>query len=162
MQIQVSAIIFQIINFVILLLILKKLVYKPILTILENRANRVAEGLKAAEKNLAIQEELERKSDKALAQAKKEAEAIISSARSEADRLLRDAGVQAKAEAKRLIEKEQAAAKAKFQADAKKIERDISHTVLAATEKILGQYLDKKLQKTIVDQQIKALKPSLF
>jgi len=59
MEINFFQIIFQIINFTILLLLLKKFLYKPILKILKQRAQKIEEGIEAAEKSIEERDKLE-------------------------------------------------------------------------------------------------------
>lgn len=162
MEIQVSSLIFQVINFLVLLFVLKKFVYKPILNLFDSRAKRIADGLKAAEQNIKLQEEMEERQQQVLAEAKSQAQKIVQEAKKQADQLVRDAQASAKAQTKKLIDKERSAATAQLKAESKQMQRQLSDTVLDATERVIGQYLDKKIDKAIVDQQIKSLSASMF
>lgn len=160
MDIQVSQIIFQIINFSVILFLFKKYVYKPVLKVLDNRSERIKEGLEAAEKNLKIQSELEDKQAKILEDAKKQAQIILSDAQKQASEIIKTAQVKAKVEAKKIITRE----KESFQSIIDKQTQDFEHqaaaTVVKATEAVVRDLLTQKVQLEIVESQIKNLKLS--
>src|SRR5437660_1312163 len=70
------ALLFQIINFAILFFILKKVAYKPILGLLEERRKRIDESLKLADETTEAHTKAEAETAKLLAKARVEAEAI--------------------------------------------------------------------------------------
>ena len=71
---------FQIINTVILFLVLKKLLFKPVLNIIEKRENMIqddlATGAKAKNEGIALKKEYEEKAKLQIEQAKREEEAL--------------------------------------------------------------------------------------
>ena len=100
MDIQFPLILFQIINFSIVLFILNKLLYKPIVNILEQRKKKVEAGQKAADDNIKTQEELEKTKKDILKKAQSESNKIIAEAKkaaqSESQKILSDAKTEAK------------------------------------------------------------------
>ncbi len=148
---------FQIINFGILMFLLKKFVYAPVLKVLDERANRIKDGLDAADKNIKLQKKLDDESQKIMADAKKQAQSIIKDAKVEADKLQKQAAEKAKTDAKKSLESERQAWESQKQAQLKKIESQLSKTIIDATNSVLSGSLDKKLQTQIIDKQIKKL-----
>src|SRR5258707_1189450 len=71
----------QIINFCIILAVLSKLLYKPILTMLEKRKKEITEGLQLTEKMREEEEKFQLKKQKMLEVARKEAQDIIEEAK---------------------------------------------------------------------------------
>lgn len=132
-----KALLAQIINFLLLLFILKKFLYGPVVQMLDKRKKTIAEGLENAEKakamiekteqetqekiNLAVQE-ADKVINEAKAQAKKEAEKIILSANETSTMMLEKTKKQIELEKEKII------------ADAKK---DLSGLVMSAVEKII-------------------------
>ena len=132
-----KALLAQIINFLLLLFILKKFLYGPVVQMLDKRKKTIAEGLENAEKakamiekteqetqekiNLAVQE-ADKVINEAKAQAKKEAEKIILSANETSTIMLEKTKKQIELEKEKII------------ADAKK---DLSGLVMSAVEKIV-------------------------
>ena len=71
MEIHWYQLLFQIINFAVLVFILKKFLYKPILTIIDQRNKKIQDSIKAAEKTLEEKEKIEQIKKKAMKQLKK-------------------------------------------------------------------------------------------
>lgn len=82
--IEPSLLLAQIVNFTIIIIVLKKLLYKPILEILEKRKKEIEEGLALTEKMRLEEEKLKEKRAKLLDQARGEAQGIIAEARKKA------------------------------------------------------------------------------
>ena len=158
MDIQISQIIFQIINFTIILVILKKLIYKPILNILDNRAAKIKEGLDAAEKNIDLQDELEQEKTKLLQDANKKSQEIIKEAKLEANQIVSQAQLDAKKQAKQIVSKEKQAFESIKAKQAKDLEQNLAAAVIKATESVIQGLVDKKVQSDLVKKQIDSLK----
>lgn len=74
----------QLINFAIIILVLSKLLFKPILTMLEKRKKEIAEGLHLTEKMREEEEKFQQKKQKMLEVTRKEAQVILEEARKQA------------------------------------------------------------------------------
>lgn len=134
----------QAINFLILLLILNRFLYKPIVQLLSDRKKRVEEGIKSAE---AAKSELEK--------ARNEAKKIISKAIDDAQKLQSESKKIAEQEVTKILtsaqkraEKIIEGAKTSAVAEEEKVERQakakIAELVTVAVEKILEQKQDEK------------------
>lgn len=110
----------QIINFLILLFLLSKLLYKPILKMMDERSDKIESGLKAA-----------KKSQESLVKAEEEAEKIREKAYKESNEILANAKAQSEKQQKELV------AKAEAQAD--QIRHHAAEESLAAKEKALKE-----------------------
>ena len=84
----------QIVNFLIILFILKKFVFKPVLDVLKKRENEIKYGLRAAQE---CQEKLE--------EAEEKERGILKNAKIEAGKLIEDAKLQAIEVSKKIEEK---------------------------------------------------------
>jgi F-type H+-transporting ATPase subunit b len=148
----------QLVNFSILAIVLYKLLYKPVLNVLENRKEKIEKGLKDAEK---LGEELERTKElqaKEINKAKVEAREIIENAQ----KLAEEAGQEMKRKAKGEVEKLIGAArvqiideKEKMLAEAKK---EIASLVLDISEKVIGKIVDAKVSQKLIEESIKDIK----
>lgn len=140
----------QAINFLVLLFILRRFAYRPMLEFLEKRSDRIEQGLKdaeAAHKKLAQMETTEQET---LARAREEARAIMSTAESVAKK--RDAERLAETEAKTKLFLEDARVKIeeekiKILAEAK---QEIAEVVTLAVEKILKEKVDTTKDKELI------------
>ena len=149
----------QILNFLVLVFVLAKFAYKPVVRIMEERKNKIAGDLESAEKAKAEAEANKAEYMEKLANAKQEAQAIIDNARKTAqtahDKIMADT----KAEQDQVV----ASAKEAIALEKKKAMDDIRAQVInlsmIAASKIVEQKLgseeDKKLAGEIVDSIIK-------
>lgn len=154
-----ATLIAQILNFLVLVFVLAKFAYKPLLNIMEERKNKIASDLEAADKAKADAEAVKSEYAAKLADARQEAQAIIDNARKTAqaahDKIMADT----KAEQEQLI----AAAKETIALEKQKSLDDIRAQVISlsmiAAGKIVEQKLsseeDKKLAGEIVDSILK-------
>lgn len=146
---------FQIINTVILFLVLKKILFKPVLNIIEKRENMIQEdlaaGAKAKNEGIALKKEYEEK----VSIAKEEGREIIRQATARAEeksnQIISDAQaevVSLKAKASKDIaqEKEQAIAE---------IRSDISDIAILAASKVLEEDIDKSKHEDLIEKFIK-------
>ncbi len=150
--------IWQIVNFLILVFILAKFAYKPILNMMEERKNKIASDLEAAEKAKESAGNLKEEYQARVSNAKQEAQVILDNARKTAqavhDKIIADT----KAEQEQVI----AAAKDSIELEKKKAMDDIRSQVInlsmIAASKIVEQKLgseeDKKMAGEIVDALI--------
>ena len=144
---------FQIINTVILFLVLKKLLFKPVLNIIEKRENMIqddlATGVKAKNEGIALKKEYEEK----VSLAKEEGKEIIKQATSRAEeksnQIIADAQAEAsssKATKEIAQQKEQAIAE---------IRNDISDIAILAASKVLEEDIDKSKHEDLIQKFIK-------
>ncbi len=118
--IEYKLILAQLVNFTIIMFVLSKLLYKPILSMLEKRKKKIEEGLVLTEKMKVEEEKMEIRKAKMIAETKKEAtvlieeskvhakdeaKQIIESAHKEADEIIEKGKLQA-AEQKKMMQKE--------------------------------------------------------
>lgn len=145
----------QIVNFTILLLLLKKFLYKPILKILEDRKKEIAASLKNAE-------EIEKRLEKTNI----EQEKILEKARSQADNLLKEAKIEAKNlseitlnNTKKTVEEMLKQSKERFNLERiqmmNEVKKDLAELVIAASLKVTQKAITKENSKKIVEQAIK-------
>ena len=153
-----ATLIAQIVNFLFLVFVLAKFAYKPLLNMMEERKNKIASDLEAADQAKADAEAVKTEYAEKLANARQEAQALIDNARKTAQAAHDKIMAETKAEqdlivanAKEAIELEKQKAMADVRAQV------ISLSMLAAS-KIVEQKLsseeDKKMAGEIVDSII--------
>ena len=86
LEISVPVLLWTIINFFILMFLLNKFLFKPIIKVMDQRRAKIEEGLKAGEDANKAMEENEKKLEEELAASAGEARQIIAEARSESDK----------------------------------------------------------------------------
>lgn len=158
MEILFPQILFQIVNFGIIVAVLYKFLYKPILKILDQRSQKVSQGLQAAEANLKAQEELDDKVKSEIKQAQSEASKVVKSAKTDAEKQAQEILAKAREQAGAIVAKERASMEASFSQEKKQMEADFAAMVTQTTKELLATYLTDSEQKKIIDHQIKDLK----
>jgi F-type H+-transporting ATPase subunit b len=145
-------------NFLIMLVVLRVWVYKPILGLLDKRRQNIAQGLEDA-----------RVAAEARASAEKEAAKIVADAQAEASKIVREANERAQNVAKEVkTEAETEAAKvreaslAETEVERNRILGDLRGQVaalsIAATQKLVGEALDEKRQRALLDEFFSGIK----
>lgn len=149
---------FQLITFVLVLLLLRKFVYTKLVDTLEERRKVVIESLDNAKK---AADDLEKMNDRTavlLEKAKKDAADIVLLAQKEAAGLVDEADTKAKKRADHLIE----TAESQLALGITKARQDLKSEMLSlvseATEKILKQKLDSTSDKKLIKDALQEMK----
>ena len=153
-----ATLIAQILNFLFLVFVLAKFAYKPLLNIMEERKNKIAADLEAADAAKAEAEAVKSEYAAKLADARQEAQAIVEAARKSAQAAHDKIMAETKAEQDQVV----AAAKEAIELKKQKALADvraqvISLSMMAASkivEQKLGSEEDKKMAGEIVDSII--------
>lgn len=103
--IETSLLLAQLVNFTIIVVVLSKLLYKPILGMLEKRKKNIEEGLRLTESMKEEEAKLEIKKQKVLDEARLEGGKLIEEARKRAKEEEKELLVEAKAHADDMIKK---------------------------------------------------------
>ena len=137
----------QIVNFVILMVLLRLFLYQPVLNMLEKRKERIAQSLKDVERSSTAAVEAERERAKIMDEARREAQEVRAQSARDAERIAQEIRSRAEQEATDIRIKGQADAEAQVQsvlADAKK---QIADLAIAATEQLLGRELQNRTEQ---------------
>ncbi len=161
MDIQLPQILFQLVNFSVVVGALSYLLYKPVLKIFEERAKRIEAGQKAAEANLAESKKLEQLAQTVKQKAEKEAAEILEAAQQQAQTQAKKIVADAKKEGVAAVEKIKQDWEVEKTQLVKNMKAELVGAVVAASEKVIGQSLDKKAHSKLIDQEIEAIAKSL-
>jgi F-type H+-transporting ATPase subunit b len=142
----------QLVNFSLLVVLLYLLLYKPVLNMLNQRKDRIARSMAdvdaARESAARAQQEYDRK----IAESQRRAQEIIAKAAQDGERVGAEIEAQARKDAEEIRKRAAEAAeqeKAQILADVQKQIADLS---MLATERVLGQAVDEKTQRRLIDQ----------
>lgn len=158
MEIKWSQLLFQIINFGVLVWLLNRFLYRPILKIVEMRNKKIEDSIKAAEMTLKEKEKLSLLKQQARAEAEKEAVAIIEKAKKTADSSGKEIINEAQKEAELAVDKKMRSVRETIAAEEKRLTQKLGQLVVATTRQLLQTSLTAEEQKRILDRQIKQLK----
>lgn len=142
------------VNFLVLLFILRRYAYRPMLEFLEKRSDRIEQGLKDAEAAQVKLTEMEAQEKKVLAGARDEARAIISAAEASAKK--RDALRLSETETKtkRFLDE----AVIKIEEEKRRmlldVKQEIAEVVTLSVEKILKEKIDMEKDKKLIEKML--------
>lgn len=152
-----ATLIAQIINFLILVAILAKFAYKPLMKALEDRQNRIAADIQSAEQERAAAEQLKREYQDSLAQARAQAQAIVEKAvkqaEQEATRELQEVRSQIERERK-LAQEEIIREREKALAQ---LRGEVVALSMAAAGKLIAKNMDSEVNAKLVSDFIEKL-----
>ena len=155
--IEPSLLLAQVINFLVIIVILNKLLYKPILTMIEKRKKEIAEGVAIAEKMREEEERFKESQEKALTKAREASLVIIEDAKKQAKEvekdLVRDAHTQVEAILAR-AKTEAVEMKKSAQHDIRKEAIDLA---VVMAKRLVSSVLSAKDQHTLISKQLKDL-----
>ncbi len=147
--IDAKLIIGQVVNFLILFFVLRKLVYKPVLNLLEKRRNMIEKSVEDAKK---IEERLvamEVEREKVLSDASKKAMAVMEKAKQEAEVERQQALVNAKKEISGLAERYRAQLKAEKDQISNEIKAEMATLIITSCEKVIRKEFGKEDQSRL-------------
>ena len=131
---------------------LMKFVWPPILAAMQEREQKIADGLSAAERAKQDLELAKEKSVERLREAKEEAAGIVDAANRRANQIIEEAKTAAVSEADRV----KAAAQAEIEQERNRAREQLRGQVaalsLAGAERVLGASIDEKAHSDILDK----------
>ncbi|MDP4129741.1 MAG: F0F1 ATP synthase subunit B [Bacteroidota bacterium] len=130
--------------FVIVVLVLKKFAWKPILQSLNDREKTISDSLATAERVKAEMAQMKSENEALLAKAREERAQMLKEARDTKDKIINEARDQAKIEAGKIITDAQAAIEQQKMAALTEVKNQIGSLVIDVSEKILRRQLENK------------------
>ncbi len=144
-------------NFFIVLFIVVKFGVKPIVNGLNSRENRIKEAITNAEEANRKAEELLKESQEKLRNAQAEMSAIIQKGREQAEEIVRKAGEDADKVKKQKVEEAVKEIERSKDSAIQELRKEVAGLVVSATEKLLGETLDKEKHYKLVETYIEKL-----
>jgi F-type H+-transporting ATPase subunit b len=142
----------QVISFCIVAALLYFFAYKRVLAILEERRQRIAEGLANAEKSKAELQRTEAARLEVLNQANAQANKLIEEARAAANRVREEETQKAIAAAEQIISKAREAAAAEHTKMLTDLKREVGRLVVQTTATVTGKILTPEDQKRLAEE----------
>ncbi len=148
----------QVFNFLILFVVLRVWVYKPILGLLEKRRRSISQGLEDARVAAAARADAEKQAAKILADAQAEAGKVVREATERAAAAGKDVKAAVEAEAARA--RESAAAEAELERNRilGDLRGQVAALAISAANKLVGEALDEKKQRALIDDFFSGVK----
>src|SRR5829696_345457 len=147
----------QMVNFAIILFVLWKFAYRPVLKLLEDRRQKVAEAMANAENAKADLARAEGARQEILNQANVQATKLIEEARAAAARVQEQETQKAIAAAKDIVEKARQATEAEHARMLADLRREVGRLVVATTGRVVGKTLTPDDQQRLANEATREL-----
>lgn len=149
--------IWTIVTFLVLLALLTRFAWTPLLTALQARQDRIAQSLDEAKRAQEESDRLKRESAEILRQAHVEAGGIVSSSRADAERLREEIKAKARQEAAAIL----AAAGRQIEAETVRarheVRRDAADLAVAIASKLIRRNISADDNRAMIDEMIRSL-----
>jgi len=153
--INVTALIVQLLAFIALVLLLRRFAYRPLLNVLDQRAERVRTSMEQADRIERQLAETEARNQEILAEARREAQQIVINAREIGDRQISQAREVARDEADKQLQQSLAQLRAETQTARAQLRQDYADLVIRAASRVVRQELDPQKHLQLIDSTLR-------
>jgi F-type H+-transporting ATPase subunit b len=153
----VKSFIFQLITFLIVLLILRRWVFPKLVATLEERRKVLEESLEQARKTEETLRKTEAGAADILSKARDEADAALTDAQSRAKEIIAEAEKTGEVAASRIVKEAEAHLGQERNKLRDEIKEELTDLVVATTEKVIGKRLSAKEDMGLISESIKEL-----
>jgi F-type H+-transporting ATPase subunit b len=140
------------INFIVLLLLLRLVLFKPVVGMLDARAQRVRESMEQADAARRAAEQAEADRQTLLAETRREAEQIRARADEQAKRILADAEARAVERQQQILEQAEVTSRQIEARVMAQVRAQLADLVVTAVERVTRNALDANAQRGLVQQ----------
>ena len=151
---------FQVVNFLILLFLLNRFLFKPILARLDDRSARISKGLEDAEVAARDRELARAEREAAVAEARKEANEMIARATKIAEDTRNDILTSAREEAEKVSTRAREEIVAEKDRAMAEIRGQVADLALAAAGKLVRREMDDPTQRRLVEEFLAEVQPA--
>jgi F-type H+-transporting ATPase subunit b len=144
-----------IVNFIILLVMLRLFLYQPVMKVLDERAKKTKDAMELAEATKKEYEQAKGEVQKQIEKGRQEAQAIITQAMQVGERLKGESREEAAKQAQVMIDR----ARSELEAERDKIVGDLRREFvdisIAAAEKVIKETLDKEKHRKLIEETLR-------
>jgi F-type H+-transporting ATPase subunit b len=144
----------QLVIFLLVLFILYRLAWGPLLRILNERRARIAQGVEATQKALQELEAAEKERQAKLDEARREAQAILDRIAKQGEDLRKELEAKAREQAEGLIAKARAEIEQERQKAVQDLRSQVADLAVLAAGRIIGESLDAKKHRELIERAI--------
>lgn len=139
-------------NFLLLLFLLSRVLYKPVVKILDERAERIRESMERAEQIRAQSEHDEQERLAQLDDARRQVQAMLTQATAMAEQVKAEARQAAQEEARRIVERAQMEATAEREQAMAELRQQVADLSIMAAERVVRSNLDSQANRRLVEE----------
>ncbi|HXN03194.1 MAG TPA: F0F1 ATP synthase subunit B [Candidatus Acidoferrum sp.] len=144
----------QLVIFLLVLGVLYRLAWGPLLRILNERRARIAQGVEATQKAVQELEAAEREREAKLEEARREAQAILDRIAKQGEDLRKELEAKAREQAEALIVKARAEIQQERQKAVQDLREQVADLAVMAAGRIIGESLDAKKHRELIERAI--------
>ncbi|MEX0968757.1 MAG: F0F1 ATP synthase subunit B [Bacteroidia bacterium] len=145
--------------FIILLILLRKVAWKPIVTGLKNREHSINEALESAKKAREEMSQLQSQNEELLQEARQERDAMLREARDIKEKIVAESKTAAQEEGRKIIAKAREEIEREKEKAFREVKDQVAMIAVDAAEKILRQHLSNpEQQQQLIRDYIKETK----
>ncbi|MFQ6019782.1 MAG: F0F1 ATP synthase subunit B [Dehalococcoidia bacterium] len=150
--VNLPSLIAQIINFTLLLVILRVFAYKPVMRLLDERKRRIREGLEAAEESKRRLAQAEEEAKVQLEKARQEGQTLIGQAQQAAARLQEEGRQQARREAEQLLARARGEIRLERDGAIAQLRGEFADLTVRAAERVIRQSVDRRAHRRLIEE----------
>jgi F-type H+-transporting ATPase subunit b len=148
----------QIVTFGLLAFLLSRLLYNPILNMLETRRQRIAKGLEDARAAEEARAQADQAAARIIEEARKQGQQVVAEANASAEHVRSNIEAQAEEERRKILAQARQDAEAERNQVLSEMREQIGALAIAAAERILGAELDTERQSQLVREFFSGIK----
>lgn len=149
----------SLVAFVLVAVLLKKFAWKPILGMLDERENKIADSIASAERAQQEMANLKADNERLLNEAREERSALLKEANDMKNKIIEDARQEAKKQASKMIQDAKLQINNEKNAALTEVKNEIGNLAVEVAEKILKQELSNEdVQKNYVNELTNSIK----
>ena len=141
-------------NFIVLLILLRLFLYKPVMKVLDERAKRAREAIELAEATKKEYDQAKDEVQKQIEKGRQEAQAIIGQAMQVAERLKEESRQEATKQVQVMIDRARAELEAERDKMVGDLRREFVSISIAAAEKVIKETLDRERHRKLIEETL--------
>ena len=142
------------VNFIILLVLLRLFLYKPVMMVLDERAERTKEAMELAEATKQEFEQAKGEVQKQIEKGRQEGQAIIAQALQTGERLKEESRAEATKQAQVIIDRTRSELEAERDKIVGDLRREFVNISIAAAEKVIKETLDREKHRKLIEETL--------
>jgi F-type H+-transporting ATPase subunit b len=141
-------------NFIVLLVMLRLFLYKPVMKVLDERAKRAREAIELAEATKKEYDQAKDEIQKQIEKGRHEAQAIIAQAMQVGERLKEESRQEATKQAQVIVDRTRSELEAERDKLVGDLRREFVDISIAAAEKVIKETLDREKHRKLIEETL--------
>jgi F-type H+-transporting ATPase subunit b len=140
------------INFVVLIFLLSRILYKPIVGMLDERQRRIRDSIERAEQVRLEAERASQEREAQLGETRRQIQEMLAQATQMAERIQSEARQDAQRQADQIVTRARQEAEAERAQSLAELRREVASLAVLAAERVISRNLDDSTQRQLVDE----------